>query len=83
MLFTQGFVKPCARMLKEALERIDLDEQGIFTHSFKRTALSAMSNVGVPLRTTFNLLRSNRNCYCSIRFRFYFNFWLSSSHDNS
>ncbi|MEH1838999.1 MAG: hypothetical protein V7L20_09570 [Nostoc sp.] len=56
MLFTQGFVKPCARMLREALERVDLDEQEIFTHSFKQTVLSAMSDVGVPLRTTFNKL---------------------------
>ncbi|MHC5826959.1 MAG: tyrosine-type recombinase/integrase, partial [Nostoc sp.] len=38
------------RILREALRRVDLDEQGISTHSFRRTALSAMSDAGVPLR---------------------------------
>ncbi|MBE9082852.1 tyrosine-type recombinase/integrase [Tolypothrix sp. LEGE 11397] len=38
------------RILREALRRVDLDEQGISTHSFRRTALSTMSDAGIPLR---------------------------------
>jgi integrase/recombinase XerD len=38
------------RILREALRRVELDEQGISTHSFRRTALSTMSDAGIPLR---------------------------------
>ena len=38
------------RILREALRRVDLDERGISTHSFRRTALTWMSDSGIPLR---------------------------------
>lgn len=38
------------RILREALMRVGLDEQGFSTHSFRRTALTWMHNSGVPLR---------------------------------
>jgi integrase/recombinase XerD len=38
------------RILREALRRVDLDERGISTHSFRRTALTWMSDASVPLR---------------------------------
>ncbi|MEA5504842.1 site-specific integrase [Halotia wernerae UHCC 0503] len=38
------------RILREALRRVDLDERGMSSHSFRRTALTWMSDSGVPLR---------------------------------
>lgn len=37
-----------ARILRENCKRLDID--GVSTHSFRRTALTRMSNAGVPLR---------------------------------
>jgi integrase/recombinase XerD len=38
------------RILREALERVGLEEGGFSTHSFRRTCLTAMSDAGIPLR---------------------------------
>lgn len=38
------------KLLKQALERAGLDGIGISTHSFRRTALTNLSNASVPLR---------------------------------
>lgn len=38
------------RILREALERVGLEEGGFSTHSFRRTCLTAMSNANIPLR---------------------------------
>lgn len=38
-----------ARVLRRAFERVDID--GASTHSMRRTALTMMSNTGIPLRT--------------------------------
>jgi integrase/recombinase XerD len=38
-----------ARILRESCARIDI-EGGVSTHSFRRTALTQMSNAGIPLR---------------------------------
>ena len=38
------------KLLRFALRRVDLDEMGFSSHSFRRTALTTMSNSGVPLR---------------------------------
>lgn len=37
-----------ARILRETCERVDIE--GVSTHSFRRTALTQMSNAGIPLR---------------------------------
>ena len=37
-----------ARILREACQRVGI--QGVSTHSFRRTALTQMSNAGIPLR---------------------------------
>ncbi|MEP0878952.1 site-specific integrase [Funiculus sociatus GB2-M2] len=46
----RGHIRPdsASRILREAMNRIDLE--GASTHSFRRTALTMMSNSGVPLR---------------------------------
>ena len=46
----KGHIHPdsAARILKSACEKLDLE--GISTHSFRRTALTQMSNAGIPLR---------------------------------
>ena len=46
----QGHIRPdsASRILREAMNRIGLE--GASTHSFRRTALTIMSNSGVPLR---------------------------------
>ncbi|MHC5915379.1 MAG: tyrosine-type recombinase/integrase [Nostoc sp.] len=38
------------RILREALQRVGLEEGGYSTHSFRRTCLTAMSDAGIPLR---------------------------------
>ncbi len=38
-----------SRVLRKAFERVDID--GASTHSMRRTALTQMSNAGIPLRT--------------------------------
>ncbi len=38
------------RILREALQRVGLEEGGHSTHSFRRTSLTAMSDAGIPLR---------------------------------
>lgn len=38
------------RLLREALVRVNLDEMGFSSHSFRRTCLSRMSDSGIPLR---------------------------------
>lgn len=47
---TTGHIRPdtASRILRKALERIGIE--GASTHSFRRTALTQMSNNGVPLR---------------------------------
>ncbi|WP_442935862.1 tyrosine-type recombinase/integrase [Nostoc sp.] len=37
-----------ARILKTACQQVDIF--GVSTHSFRRTALTSMSNAGIPLR---------------------------------
>jgi len=46
----QGHINPdsAARILREASERLDID--GVSTHSFRRTALTQMSDASIPLR---------------------------------
>ena len=46
----KGHLHPdsAARILKSACDKLDLE--GISTHSFRRTALTQMSNAGIPLR---------------------------------
>ena len=46
----KGHIHPdsAARILKTACDKLDLE--GISTHSFRRTALTQMSNAGIPLR---------------------------------
>ena len=46
----KGHIHPdsAARILKAACDKLDLE--GISTHSFRRTALTQMSNAGIPLR---------------------------------
>ena len=48
--YNRGHLHPdtAARFLKEACKRVGL--QGVSTHSFRRTALTQMSNAGIPLR---------------------------------
>lgn len=45
-----GYLQPdtAARFLREACARIGIE--GVSTHSFRRTALTQMSNAGIPLR---------------------------------
>ncbi|HAZ48793.1 MAG TPA: integrase [Cyanobacteria bacterium UBA11369] len=45
-----GYLHPdtAARFLREACDRIGIE--GVSTHSFRRTALTQMSNAGIPLR---------------------------------
>lgn len=43
------------RILREALTRINLDDEGFSTHSFRRTALTTMSDAGIPLRHIQNI----------------------------
>jgi integrase/recombinase XerD len=45
-----GYLNPdtAARFLREACARIGIE--GVSTHSFRRTALTQMSNAGIPLR---------------------------------
>ncbi|GFE71893.1 site-specific integrase [Chroococcus sp. FPU101] len=46
----KGYINPdsAARILREACERLDIE--GVSTHSFRRSALTQMSNAGIPLR---------------------------------
>lgn len=46
----KGHIHPdsAARILKDACNKLDLE--GVSTHSFRRTALTQMSNAGIPLR---------------------------------
>lgn len=46
----RGHLHPdsAARILREACERVSIE--GVSTHSFRRTALTQMSNAGIPLR---------------------------------
>lgn len=48
--YGRGHIHPdtAARFFKEACERIGIE--GASTHSFRRTALTQMSNAGIPLR---------------------------------
>jgi integrase/recombinase XerD len=48
--YNRGYLHPdtAARFLKEACFRVGLI--GVSTHSFRRTALTQMSNAGIPLR---------------------------------
>lgn len=48
--FNQGHLHPdsAARILRKACRRVDIE--GASTHSFRRTALTQMSNAGIPLR---------------------------------
>lgn len=41
--------RSASRVLKKAFDRVDID--GASTHSMRRTALTMMSNAGIPLRT--------------------------------
>jgi integrase/recombinase XerD len=47
---TTGHIRPdtASRILRKAFDRIGIE--GASTHSFRRTALTQMSNNGVPLR---------------------------------
>ena len=38
------------KLLRQALQRVGLEEGGYSTHSFRRTCLTAMSDAGIPLR---------------------------------
>jgi integrase/recombinase XerD len=46
----RGHINPesASRILRLACEKVDLE--GVSTHSFRRTALTEMSNAGIPLR---------------------------------
>lgn len=46
----KGHINPdsAARILREACYKVDIE--GVSTHSFRRTALTEMSNAGIPLR---------------------------------
>ena len=46
----KGHIHPdsAARILKDACNKLDIE--GVSTHSFRRTALTQMSNAGIPLR---------------------------------
>ena len=46
----KGHIHPdsAGRILKDACDKLDLE--GVSTHSFRRTALTQMSNAGIPLR---------------------------------
>ena len=46
----RGHIHPdsASRILREACHRLDIE--GVSTHSFRRTALTMMSNAGIPLR---------------------------------
>ena len=46
----KGHMSPdsAARILRQACQRVGI--QGVSTHSFRRTALTQMSNAGIPLR---------------------------------
>jgi integrase/recombinase XerD len=46
----KGHINPesASRILREACEKVGLE--GVSTHSFRRTALTEMSNAGIPLR---------------------------------
>ena len=46
----KGHINPdsAARILREACEKVGIE--GVSTHSFRRTALTQMSNAGIPLR---------------------------------
>lgn len=48
--FMRGHLHPdsAARILRKACKRVDIE--GASTHSFRRTALTQMSNAGIPLR---------------------------------
>jgi len=48
--YNRGHLNPdtAARFLRDACKRVEL--QGVSTHSFRRTALTQMSNAGIPLR---------------------------------
>lgn len=48
--FNQGHIHPdsAARIFRKACRRVDIE--GASTHSFRRTALTQMSNAGIPLR---------------------------------
>ncbi|WP_329626371.1 tyrosine-type recombinase/integrase [Planktothrix agardhii] len=41
--------RSASRVLKKAFDRVEID--GASTHSMRRTALTLMSNAGIPLRT--------------------------------
>jgi integrase/recombinase XerD len=47
-----GHIHKCSadRIMREALERVGLEERGFSTHSFRRTCLTTMSDAGIPLR---------------------------------
>jgi integrase/recombinase XerD len=48
--WNRGHINPmsASRILREAFDRIDIE--GASTHSLRRTALTTMSNNGIPLR---------------------------------
>jgi integrase/recombinase XerD len=47
-----GHIHKCSadRIMREALERVGMEERGFSTHSFRRTCLTTMSDAGIPLR---------------------------------
>jgi len=47
---SKGHLHPdsAAKILRDACYKLDLE--GVSTHSFRRTALTQMSNAGIPLR---------------------------------
>lgn len=48
--YGRGHIHPdtAARFLRETCRRVGIE--GVITHSFRRTALTQMSNAGIPLR---------------------------------